>query len=103
MKKITLQWKKHLHNKKNIVSMAHKTENQPFLRQFYIIFRITHEHIFYITIFGMSYTFHICPNFEQHFSGSRDFVQDVKHAFYAQTTSEADRSRVTTLQPNIDL
>jgi len=31
---------------KNIVSMAHKTENQPFLPQFYTIFRTTHEHIF---------------------------------------------------------
>jgi len=35
-------------------------------------------------------------NFEQHFSGSREFVQNEKHALYAQTASEADRSRLTT-------
>jgi len=48
------------------------------------------------TVFGISYRFHICQSFEQHFSGSRDFVQNVKHAHYAPTASEADRSRPTT-------
>jgi len=30
----------------NIISMAQKTENQPFSPQFYTTFRRTHEHIF---------------------------------------------------------
>jgi len=30
----------------NIISMAQKTENQPFLPKFYTTFRTTHEHIF---------------------------------------------------------
>ena len=80
----------------NNISMDHKTENQPFLPQFYTFFRTTHEHLFYITVFGISYRFHICQKFEKHFSGSRDFVRNAKHAFYAQTTSEADISRLTT-------
>jgi len=81
----------------NIISTAQKTENQPFLPQFHTTFRTTHEHIFYITVFGISYRFHICQNVEQHFSGSRDFVQNVNHAHYAQTAFEADRSRLTDL------
>ena len=80
----------------NNISMDHKTENQPFLPQFYTFFGTTHEHLFYITVFGISYRFHICQKFEKHFSGSRDFVRNAKHAFYAQTTSEADISRLTT-------
>jgi len=51
-------------------------------------FRTTHEHIFYITAFGISYRYHFCQNFEQQFSESRDFVQNVKYAFYPQTTSK---------------
>jgi len=33
---------------------------------------------------------------EQHFSESRDFVQNIKHVFHPQTVSEANRSRLTT-------
>jgi len=80
----------------NIISMAQKTENQPFLPKFYTTLHRTHEHIFYIAVFGISYRFHICQNFEQHFSGSGDFVQNVKHVFHPQTASEEDRSRLTT-------
>jgi len=80
----------------NIISMAQKTINQPSLHQFYTIFRTTHEHMFDIIVFGISYRFHICQNFEQHFSESRDFVRNVKHVFHPQTLSEADRSRLTT-------
>jgi len=40
--------------------------------------RTTHEHIFYIAVFGISYRFHMCQNFEQHFPGSWDFVENVK-------------------------
>jgi len=80
----------------NIISTAQITKNQPFLPQFYTTVRTTHEHIFYITVFGISYRFHICQNFEQHFSGSRDFGQKIKHPHYSQTASEADRSRLTT-------
>jgi len=47
----------------NIINMAHKTEYQPFLPQFYTIFHTTHEHMFYITVFGNSYRFHISQNF----------------------------------------
>ena len=80
----------------NIISMAQKTINQPSLHQFYTIFRTTHEHMFDIIVFGISYRFHICQNFEQHFSESRDSVRNVKHVFHPQTLSEADRSRLTT-------
>jgi len=80
----------------NVISMAQKTENQLFFLQIYTTFRTTHEHIFYITVFGILYRFNICQNFEPHFSGSRDFVQNVKHAHYAQTAAEADRFRLTT-------
>jgi len=80
----------------NIISMAQKKgENKPFLPQFYTTFRTIHEHIFYI-VFGNLYRFHICQNFEQHFSGSRDFVQNVKHVFQPQTAADADRFRLTT-------
>ena len=44
--------------------------------------RTTYEHIFYITVFNISYRFHICQSFEQHFSGSWDFVRNVKHVFH---------------------
>jgi len=81
---------------KNFISMAQITKNQPFLLQFYTTFRTTHKHIFYITVFGISYRFHICQNFEQHFSGSRDFVQNVKHVFHPQTAAETNRSPLTT-------
>ena len=57
----------------NTTIMAHKTENQPFLPQFYTTFRTTHEQIFYITIFGISCRFYICQNFEQHFRIEQHF------------------------------
>jgi len=79
----------------NTTVMAHKTKNPPFFPQLCTTFCTTHEHIFYITVFGISYRFHISQNFEQHFLESRDFVQNSKHAFYPQTASEVDRSRVT--------
>jgi len=81
---------------KNTTIMANKTENQPSLLKSCTIFPTTHEHIFYITIFGISYRFNIYQNFEQHFSESRDFLQNVKHAHYGQTASEEDRSQLTT-------
>jgi len=52
--------------------------------------------MFYITVFGISYKFHICQNFEEHFSASRDFVQNVKHALYPQRASEVDTYQLTT-------
>jgi len=67
----------------NTTIMAHKTENRSFLPQFYTTCLTTHEHTFYITVFGISYRFHFGQNFEQQFSESRDFVQNVKHAFCA--------------------
>jgi len=54
------------------------------LPQIYTIFRTTHEHIFCIIFFVISYRFHMCQNFEQDFSESRGFVQKVKHAHYVQ-------------------
>jgi len=85
--------KKHIEMQKSIIGMAQKTENQPLLHQFYTIFRTTHEHIFCITVFGISYRFHICQISSNNF---RDFVKNANHALYAQTASEADRSRLTT-------
>jgi len=59
-------------------------------------FQHIHKNIFYITVFGISYRFHICQHFAQNFSESRDFVRNVKHVFHTQTASEADRFRLTT-------
>ena len=41
----------------NISIMDHKMKNQPILPQFYTTFRTSHEHIFHITVFGISYRF----------------------------------------------
>jgi len=94
-KQITMQYTPSK-QENNTTITAHKTENQPFLPQFCRTFHLTREHISHIIVFGISFRFRICQNFMQHFSESRDFVQNVKHAHYPKTASEGGRSRRTT-------
>jgi len=101
------QQKKHIEMQKtspkqenNIISKAQQLANQPYLHQFYTIFRTTHEHIFYITVFGISYRFHICQISSNTF---RDLgiLSKTKSMLY----THRQRLRQTDLgwQPHIDL
>jgi len=61
--------------------LVQKQDKREFSNNFQTTFRNTYVHIFYVTVFEISFRFHTCQNFELHYSESRDFQQNVRYGF----------------------
>jgi len=76
--------------------LAMKNEKREFSNKFQTAFWGKYEHIFYVNVFVISCRFHLCQNFELHYSDTWDFVQTVKNGFNRKLASETDRYRLIT-------